>query len=1006
MPIRPYQPRLGVTDTQAPNLQFRVFVLLFAASGFAGLIYESVWTHYLKLFLGHAAYSQTLVLAIFMGGLSVGAWLAGRYAGKFHNLLLAYALAETLIGLMGLGFHHLFTTAVEYSYSSVFPSLTAPWAIQCFKWGLAALLILPQSVLLGTTFPLMTAGVIRRIPGIAGYALALMYFANSLGAAIGVLVSGFVLIRWIGLPGTIVTAGIINLVVAIGVGLLARDHNVGSPSTSPADGGKRNRDPLYVGFLVAALLTGSASFLYEIGWVRMLSLVLGSSTHAFELMLGAFILGLALGGFAIRRHIGRLQRPVQVLGIIQVAMGCLALLSLLLYDQTFNVMRFVIRVLDKTDTGYALFNIFSNAIALSVMLPTTICAGMTLPLMTHYLVSRGSGEQAIGHVYAANTLGAILGVVIGVQFLMPGFGVKSLLAVGAGLDILLGGILLVVAVRYLSERRYLRLHAAAPAALAVLALLVGVVFFVPLDPIKMASGVFLQGRINTNRTILFHRDGKTASIDVVQNNRQRAILTNGKTDAAISEGMPPNKDEPTMMLASAIPLAMHPAPRTVGVIGMGSGLSTHIALADPGVTRVDTVEIEPAMVEGARLFGERVQRTFDDPRSHIHIEDAKAFFTHHRRTYDVIISEPSHPWVSGVAGLFSKEFYQHMGAHLEPGGLFVQWLHIYSIDVPLVASVIKAVSSEFDDYVIYTLSNANLAIIATNNGIVGPPSGRIFELPELRRELARIGVRNLQDLAHRRIGSKLAIEPFFSSYDVPANSDYFPVLDLGAVRARFLGKDAMELQRFRVVPAPVIEVLEQRVPRTEATSLSENHHLYTAQRARQAMAIYRYFDSIARPNDGDNLSLDDDTLELVRSILAVHPPCTPDHTQATWLPRLHRLADLILPYLTADELRVIWSGIKPSQCLSDPPKTVLRWLDLYQRIGERDLQGALDIAKLLLPAGQIKPSRRNNYLVTVALLRYIQADRVEAGKALWTRYTVPDPLPTELRLLRAMLDRG
>ena len=161
------RPRFGKGAPQTTDGRFRLFVLLFAASGFVALIYESVWTHYLKLFLGHAAYSQTLVLAIFMGGLSVGAWLAGRYAGKFHNLLLAYALAETLIGLMALGFHSVFTTTVEYSYSSVFPSLTAPWAIQCFKWGLAALLILPQSVLLGTTFPLMAAGVIRRIPGIA-----------------------------------------------------------------------------------------------------------------------------------------------------------------------------------------------------------------------------------------------------------------------------------------------------------------------------------------------------------------------------------------------------------------------------------------------------------------------------------------------------------------------------------------------------------------------------------------------------------------------------------------------------------------------------------------------------------------------------------------------------------------------------------------------------------------------------------------------------------------------
>ncbi|GEM_PF-6274079 len=196
----------------------RILLLaVFTLSGFSGLIYESIWSHYLKLFLGHAAYAQSLVLVIFMGGMAFGAWLAGRYSARCRNLLLAYAVIEGLIGVLGLLFHGVFTHFVDLAYTQVFPALTSTVAIQAFKWGSASLLILPQSVLLGMTFPAMSAGLIRRYPDNPGASLALLYFVNSLGAAVGVLTSGFVLIAVVGLPGTILTAALLNV-------LLARDR--------------------------------------------------------------------------------------------------------------------------------------------------------------------------------------------------------------------------------------------------------------------------------------------------------------------------------------------------------------------------------------------------------------------------------------------------------------------------------------------------------------------------------------------------------------------------------------------------------------------------------------------------------------------------------------------------------------------------------------------------------------------------------------------------------------
>ena len=202
---------------------------------------------------------------------------------------------------------------------------------------LSAALILPQSILLGMTFPLMSGGILRRWPNTPGRSLAMLYFTNSIGGAIGVLVSGFYLINAFGLPGTIMTAGLINILLALVVWLLTHDQPVASPIAAAASG-EPQADRWMRWMLAVAAVTGAASFVYEIAWIRMLSLVLGSSTHAFELMLSAFILGLALGGLWIKRRIETLVDPMRTLGYIQVVMGLLALATLPLYNMSFDIM--------------------------------------------------------------------------------------------------------------------------------------------------------------------------------------------------------------------------------------------------------------------------------------------------------------------------------------------------------------------------------------------------------------------------------------------------------------------------------------------------------------------------------------------------------------------------------------------------------------------------------------------------------------------------------------------
>ena len=329
--------------------------------------------------------------------------------------------------------------------------------------------------------------------------------------------------------------------------------------------------------------------------------------------------------------------------------------------------------------------------------------------------------------------------------------------------------------------------------------------------------------------VVFHKDGKTASVDLLKyKDGIVTIKTNGKPDASINMSLQrdPTADESTMVMAAAIPLAMNLEARTVANIGMGSGLTTHALLAVPGLERVDTIEIEQAIVEAAKGFRPRVDRAYTDPRSRIIIDDAKTFFSRHQQKYDIIISEPSNPWVSGVSGLFSREFYDLVRSYLNDNGIYVQWFQLYEINIGLVASVLKALSLHFNDYVIYSPDNTNILIVACDCDKVPELDPRILTQGSMGKELDKIGIKNFQDFELRRVGGRKVFEPFFASFTTPPNSDYHPVLDQNAAKARFLGDSAGSLAAFGYAPLPIVTMLENRTnQRADRTSTTPNRNL-------------------------------------------------------------------------------------------------------------------------------------------------------------------------------------
>lgn len=793
------------------NLESRwlrpVALLIFALSGCSGLIYQSIWSQYLGLYLGHAAYAQSLVLAIFMGGMAIGAWWASWRSMTWRNLLKAYALIELIIGVAAALFHPIYLGVTGFAYDTAFPALSGGAMVQAFKWSSGALLILPQAILLGTTFPLMSNGLMRRLRSGDGAILGGLYFTNSIGAAAGALIATFVLLPAIGLPGAMRFGAVLNLIVAVAAYLLARAPETPQPPSATV-GSAQERGGVTRVLLVAAFVTGATSFVYEIGWVRMLSLAFGSTVHAFELMLAAFIGGLACGGWWIRKRIDGYAHPIRVGGWVQLAMGMAALLSLLLYDRSFDWVAWFLQAISRSVSGYALYNIVTAAVSLLLMAPAAFFAGMTLPLFTYALLRNGGGEASVGRIYAANTIGAIVGVFAAVHFLVPVLGLKLAMCVGAAGDLVLG---LALLRRTGPSERPSNAYFAALLASGVA--LGAVLMLASFDTLKMASGVYRSGSPKLSGSLtkmLYYRDGKTASIAVVAAaNGQVSISTNGKVDAAIrmADDNGPSLDEITMVMTGALPLLHHPHPRTAAVIGFGSGLTTHTLLGDRRLERVDTIEIEPAMVEGAKLFGEHVDRAYKDPRSHIHIEDAKTYFAANRSRYDIIVAEPSNPWVSGVASLFSQEFYRFVPRHLQPGGLFVQWIQLYEINDELVASVMRALSGSFKDYRMYLSATNDLLIVASADAPIEDAHFELLNAPELSPLFDRVDIATPDDVMAHQLGDRRALEPLFDALTYRRTSDFLPFLALEAPRSRFLAVSAQATKMLLTSDLPYRSVL-------------------------------------------------------------------------------------------------------------------------------------------------------------------------------------------------------
>ena len=968
------------------------YYLIFAFSGGAALIYESLWARYLKIFLGHAAYAQSLILAVFLFGLAAGSMLAARYVARMSRPLLAYAAVEAVLALFAMYFHDIFVVAQAWALDDILPRL--PVGGDIFKWTLGACLALPQTILLGATFPLLAAAIMRRWPKSPGNTVSVLYFSNSFGAALGVLAGGFALTPALGLPGAMLVGGIINAVIAALVWFFSRrfgeppintatensgddsfadsneSESIANSSSHAEDAKEKNvatgvdsdshaDSTLVKVLLAAAAITGMSSFVYEIIWTRLISLLLGASTYSFEIMLAVFIFGLALGGWLIRR---RADRPasLSLLAKVQIAMGLLALLSLPLYPWLFKLYVHYWPGGAPGEWVHWRFFLFGGALAMALILPSAVCAGMTLPLITRRLL-QSQGESALGSVYAANTLGAIVGVVATVNWLLPETGVKNAMIIGAGADLILGCYLFY----YAREGRSVSVSSLISAAAAAAVFVFGGV------PLKVAaSGAYRTGNLlGDDFKVLFYRDGKTASVSVLEDENTLSIRTNGKADAAIHKDSESyTSDESTMTMLGLLPLLARPDARLAANIGFGSGLTSRVLLLSPNLKRLDNIEIEPMMALGARRMGGRVEPVFSDPRNFFIFDDAKTVLARATERYDIIVSEPSNPWISGIGGLFTREFYRRARRSLNDNGVFVQWLPFYDHTPHIFASALSAMLESFSDYRMYVTSN-DAVIVAVAEGDMPPLQSDIFAAAGARDFLEFYGYGSADDFAPLFVGGARFMTPYFRSFDAPVNSDYFPYLEFAAPLA-FYRKTFYSWGETQNLPVPFMEMAGAKPPPSDFSGVPLSHSPLSL----RAAGVRGLFADIGKPEG------------LLRRRMAevISSACAEgDEEKQKHLVELSDIVVRLMPHAPSARMAEMWELLAANECIarrlsSEDESLAGNYTRFWRSLSLRDAAGMAEAAEALLPQADLYAASGQTIMVGAMAAHYREGrhDRV------------------------------
>jgi len=724
-----------------------IVAALFFLSGFSALIYQVVWMRMLSMYVGGSAFSVSIVLTVFMMGLALGSAIAARFVDRItrpSDAMAIYGLIELAVGLYGF-FYPLIMAGAQpcyaFLYRRLYESLIGYNAASAV---ISMLVLIVPTTLMGMTLPLLVRYSLDNASRI-GTDIGRLYGVNTIGGALGALVCGFVAIKWMGVAGTQNAAVCINLFVGIMALLVfaARDSacrifaDIGKGNAvSTAFAAPAGRDSIALSIVLA--VSGFCAMAYEVLWTKLLALLVGPTTYSFTLVLFTFITGLAMGSIVVGRIADRVRNPFALLAVCQIGAAlCAALVSHILG----NSQVFFAKLIYEFRDSMALMEIMKGTAIFLFLLPSTIFLGGVFPTANR-IVNDGKGVENAGSnagsLYVVNTVGAVAGSFAAGFVLAPLLGkALSISAVttfqaGMGILVLVG----VMAVRKAKPARGLIVAGLAACCVCMFlprwdaaALAKGwyqrfsgkekglerISYFEALTTGSGSSGDICD-EPDLDR-IIYKADGIDGFVCVGESvntvgHTNRFLSISGKIDASTGGDMS------TMALSGHIPLLFHKNPRSAMIVGLASGITAGEMLHYP-LEELDILEISPEVVKACAFFNTWNNNALSDKRARVIVQDARTHLTLTDRKYDAIMSEPSNPWMAGVAGLFTEDYFIKVRDHLNPGGVFVQWFHTYQMDWDMFSMFGRTVSKVFPHSVVIKTSPVSsdyLVVCAVDEG--------------------------------------------------------------------------------------------------------------------------------------------------------------------------------------------------------------------------------------------------------------------------------------------------
>jgi spermidine synthase len=702
----------------------RVAALLFG-SGTCALIYQVAWLREMRLIFGASTAASAAVLAIFMGGLGVGGALLGRRADRHPQPLAFYAHLELSIAAAAA-----LTPALVWVARHVYIALGGSVVLglggaTVARLLLATLVLCVPTFLMGGTLP-AAARAVETDADVGRRNLAVLYGMNTLGAVTGALISTFFMLEVYGTRMTLWLACLMNVLVGMTARSLARGFGESPSAARP--GGAPAAAPVPAWFVFTAAATvGFAFLLMELVWYRMLGPLLGGSSFTFGLILAVALFGVGLGGAAYA--VFGTDHPATLRGFaLTCTLEALCIATPYAVGDRVALLTVGLRSLDLL--GFMGLALGWAAVAALVVLPAAFVAGVQFPLLIALL---GHGGEKVGrHVgstYAWNTLGAILGSLAGGFGALPALSATGTWTAVVGLLVLLGVTAMIFSLRIDGQPTRLLVPAAAAAGALLLLAATGPTAAWRHSPIGAGRVRFADATPNgmwdwinaRRRVIAWAVDGVESSVGL-EDSSGYAFIVNGKADGNAQ------LDAATQVMGGLVGAILHPQPRRALVIGLGTGSTAGWLAAIPSMERVDVVELEPAILEVARICAPVNQNVLTNPKVHIFIGDARELLLTTPERYDVIFSEPSNPYRAGIASLFTQEFYRAAAARLTDHGIFLQWLQAYEVDSQTIRTGYATLVSVFPVVETWHTHPVDLLLVASMQQI-------IYDAPALRARI-------------------------------------------------------------------------------------------------------------------------------------------------------------------------------------------------------------------------------------------------------------------------------